>query len=173
MVGRCISHWNSTFLGDMLVFRGVFVYIKLKSRWLYVWGDFSWFSPPGWQACSDGAGEIGANICDTVHLRVFAQMCYSCEGWAWGNYPMDSNGAFMFSNTFMIFLEMIGFYHKDSILALTTLPETNSSHPKMDDWKTSFLLGWPIFRGYPSLGSVIMNNFWSNYSDLTRPHPKR
>ena len=31
-----------------------------------------------------------------------------------------------------------------------TLPETNSSHLKMRDWKTSFLLGWPIFRGYVS-----------------------
>ena len=27
-----------------------------------------------------------------------------------------------------------------------TLPETNSSHPKMDGWNTSFPLGWPIFR---------------------------
>jgi len=29
-----------------------------------------------------------------------------------------------------------------------TLPETNGSHLKMDDWKTSFLSGRPIFRGY-------------------------
>ena len=29
-----------------------------------------------------------------------------------------------------------------------TLPETNSSHLNMDGWNTSFLLGWPIFRGY-------------------------
>ncbi len=27
-----------------------------------------------------------------------------------------------------------------------TLPETNSSHLKMDGWNTSFLLGWSIFR---------------------------
>ena len=27
-----------------------------------------------------------------------------------------------------------------------TLPETNNSHLKMDSWKISFLLGWPIFR---------------------------
>ena len=26
-------------------------------------------------------------------------------------------------------------------------PETNSSPLKMDGWNTSFLLGWPIFRG--------------------------
>ena len=32
----------------------------------------------------------------------------------------------------------------------TTLPETNSSHLKMDDWNTTFLLGWPIFRCYVS-----------------------
>ncbi len=31
-----------------------------------------------------------------------------------------------------------------------TLPETNSSHLKMHGWNTSFLLGWPIFRGYVS-----------------------
>ena len=31
-----------------------------------------------------------------------------------------------------------------------TLPETNSSHLKMGGWNTSFLLGWPNFRGYVS-----------------------
>ena len=31
-----------------------------------------------------------------------------------------------------------------------TLPETNSSHLRMDGWKISFLLGWPVFRGYVS-----------------------
>ena len=31
---------------------------------------------------------------------------------------------------------------------MSTLPETNSSHLKMDGWNTSFLLGWPIFTGY-------------------------
>ena len=36
-----------------------------------------------------------------------------------------------------------------------TLPETNSSHLKMDGWNLSFLLGWPIFRGeLLVLGSV-------------------
>ncbi len=30
------------------------------------------------------------------------------------------------------------------------LPQTNSSHLKMDGWNTRFLLGWPIFRGYVS-----------------------
>ena len=29
-----------------------------------------------------------------------------------------------------------------------TLPETNSSHLKMDGWITSFLLGWHLFRCY-------------------------
>ena len=31
-----------------------------------------------------------------------------------------------------------------------TLPETNSSPLKIDGLNTSFLLGWPIFRGYVS-----------------------
>ena len=31
-----------------------------------------------------------------------------------------------------------------------TLPETNSSHLKMDGWNITSLLGWPIFRGYVS-----------------------
>ena len=31
-----------------------------------------------------------------------------------------------------------------------TSPETNSSHLKIGGWKTKFLLGWPIFRGYVS-----------------------
>ena len=29
----------------------------------------------------------------------------------------------------------------------STLPKTNSSPLKMDGWNTTFLLGWPIFRG--------------------------
>ncbi len=36
------------------------------------------------------------------------------------------------------------------LYSVSTLPETNSSHLKMDGWNTSFLLGWPIFRGYLS-----------------------
>ena len=36
-----------------------------------------------------------------------------------------------------------------------TLPETNSSHLKMDGWKTSFLLGWPMFMGYVSFREGI------------------
>ena len=31
-----------------------------------------------------------------------------------------------------------------------TLPETNSSHLKMDGWNTTFLSGWPIFRCHVS-----------------------
>ena len=30
---------------------------------------------------------------------------------------------------------------------MITLPETNSSHLKMDGWNIDFLLGWGIFRG--------------------------
>ena len=35
------------------------------------------------------------------------------------------------------------------------LPETYSSHLKMDGWNTSFLLGWPIFRCYVSFREGI------------------
>ena len=33
-------------------------------------------------------------------------------------------------------------------IPVLTLPGTNSSHLKMDGWKTSFLLGWPPGRCY-------------------------
>ncbi len=36
----------------------------------------------------------------------------------------------------------------DRYIRIYTIPETNSSHLNMDGWNTSFLLGWPIFRGY-------------------------
>ena len=39
-------------------------------------------------------------------------------------------------------------------IANITLPETNSSHLKMDGWKTSFLLGRPIFRARSVSGRV-------------------
>ena len=48
-----------------------------------------------------------------------------------------------------------------------TLPETNSSHLKMDGWNTTFLLGLPIFRGYVSFREgnnanklPIRSHFW-------------
>ncbi len=42
-----------------------------------------------------------------------------------------------------------------------TLPETNSSHLKMDGWNISFLLGWPIFRCNSLVsGSVAGDLFW-------------
>ncbi len=34
-----------------------------------------------------------------------------------------------------------------NVLGRFTLPETNSSHPSIDGWNTSFLLGWLIFMG--------------------------
>ena len=38
-----------------------------------------------------------------------------------------------------------------------TLPETNSSHLKMDRWKTILsLLGWPIFRGEPLVSGRVV-----------------
>ena len=40
------------------------------------------------------------------------------------------------------------------------LTETNSSHLKMDDWNTSFLLGWPIFRCYVSFRDQVFGGFW-------------
>ena len=48
-----------------------------------------------------------------------------------------------------------------------TLPETNSSHLKMDGWNTTFLLERPIFRGYVSFreGKTFdiskCNRFWN------------
>ena len=40
--------------------------------------------------------------------------------------------------------------HFQNKAKLSTLPKTNSSPLKMDGWKTTFLLGRPIFRGYVS-----------------------
>ena len=44
-----------------------------------------------------------------------------------------------------------------------TLPKTNSSHLKMDVWKISFLLGWPIFRCYVSFreGTCFWHAPWN------------
>ena len=41
-----------------------------------------------------------------------------------------------------------------------TLPETNIA-PEMDGWNTSFLLGWPIFRGYVSFreGKALIRGY--------------
>ncbi len=52
-----------------------------------------------------------------------------------------------------------------------TLPETNSSPLKMDDWITSFLLGRPIFRGYVSFreGSnyIVSKLAYNLFTELT------
>ena len=48
--------------------------------------------------------------------------------------------------------DLVSLFKKNNLL---TLPETNSLHLKMDGWKTSFLLGWPIFRYYVSFRECI------------------
>ena len=47
---------------------------------------------------------------------------------------------------------------------LLTLPETKSSHLKIDGWKTSFLLGRPDFRGYVSFREGILFHLLRNYA---------
>ena len=49
------------------------------------------------------------------------------------------------------------FPRKTYVSERSTLPETNSSHLKNGSCNTTFLLGWPIFRGYVS--------FRKEYSD--------
>ena len=50
-----------------------------------------------------------------------------------------------------------------------TLPETNSSPLKMDGWNTSFLLGWPMFRGYVSFRQGILPDFESRKTQFSPP----
>ena len=50
------------------------------------------------------------------------------------------------------------------MLTEITLPETNSSHLKLGGWKTSFLLGCPIFRGYVSFREGKVDWFYSESS---------
>ena len=52
MVGRCISYWNSPFLGDMLVFRGV-CFFKSSSRQAKTHGD--------------GGSKRRKKTCETFH----------------------------------------------------------------------------------------------------------
>ena len=49
-----------------------------------------------------------------------------------------------------------------------TLPETNSSPLKMDGWNTSFLLGWPIFRGYVSFRECNRNSGFVGFFHIFR-----
>ena len=54
-----------------------------------------------------------------------------------------------------------------------TLPETNMAL-KMDGWNTSFLLGWPIFRGYVSFRECIkIHGFGVNIPLFLEGHPCR
>ena len=61
------------------------------------------------------------------------------------------------------------FHYKPSILGYpcswkhpySTLPETNSSPLTLGVWETiPFFLGWPIFRGHPSLGEGKHTERW-------------
>ncbi len=43
---------------------------------------------------------------------------------------------------------VVVFFYSIYLVTLFTLPETNSSHLKMDDWKMKLSFGaYPIFRG--------------------------
>ncbi len=62
MVGRCISYWNSTFLGDMLVFGRVYIFTNYTHepwywQWLAMWmlvyiQETSWWKVQCLQLCS-------------------------------------------------------------------------------------------------------------------------
>ena len=49
---------------------------------------------------------------------------------------------------------------------LITLQETSSSHLKMDGWNTSFLFGWPIFRGLGLFQGVHLFLFLNHFAML-------
>ena len=57
-------------------------------------------------------------------------------------FPTRNHNVHWFGMVSMVFF--------DRTYCPVTLPETNSLHAKMDGWNTSFLFGWPIFRGYVS-----------------------
>ena len=125
--------------------------------------DFSWFLSSQSKVLHEKTciysilGKVGSNFTSTCLFRIgfppaitpwspcvwiyiagpFPQreVCWS-QHWTpshWGNTPSSS-------------------MHLTCALSckVVTLPETNSSHLKMDGWKTSFLLGRPIFRCYVS-----------------------
>ena len=61
MVGRCISHWNNPFLGDMLVFQGVcFSSFDLRRAQLHCFWTVSWtwFGLFGCAICAVKSSEI-------------------------------------------------------------------------------------------------------------------
>ena len=55
---------------------------------------------------------------------------------------------------------LVGWCWLDVVGWVDILPETNSSQLNMDGWNTSFLLGWPIFRGYVSFRECICFQIW-------------
>ena len=78
-----------------------------------------------------------------VSIESIDHLCYKHPTWLQylAHPPLHKTKTFPFSRGFQSFS---GFGTR------VTLPETNSSHLKMDGWNTSFLLEWPIFRGYVS-----------------------
>ena len=86
--------------------------------------------------------------------------------------------AVLFLPTWQWFVPRTSLYKPWQTLRGGTLPETDSSHLKMDSWNTSFLLGWPIFRCYVSFrecnhpyrfsGSVV-----GFFSEAYPPLPQR
>ena len=49
--------------------------------------------------------------------------------------------------------------HLRIVFSKNTLPETNSSHLKMDGWNTSFLLGRPILRRELLVSGRVSSHF--------------
>ena len=50
-----------------------------------------------------------------------------------------------------------------------TLPETNSLPLKMDGWNTSFLLGWPTFRGELLVSGRVIGQLQISESEVKQP----
>ena len=59
----------------------------------------------------------------------------------------------------MIQNHLLEFFSKNARKILSIiLPETDSSHLKIDGWKMNFLLGWPIFRAYGFRECIFFEN---------------
>ncbi len=94
-------------------------------------------------------------------------------GGHWAEAAMRWKSANIFASLAIGVGHFVGFHRANRIVELgafptrinwimITLPETNTSPLKMDGWNTSFLLGWPIFRGYVSFREFKPAQNWQH-----------
>ena len=95
----------------------------------------------------EGKNTWTYHLLSSTIILSFALPAYQTSSAFWAALSPSANGSGSCERTRLSWWDCEGGIWDPIGWSMGTFPETNSLPLKMDGWNTSFLLGWPIFRG--------------------------